>query len=89
MAFTIAVLGGAALVGGGIAEGINALTNKPKSLSDTALALPDQNKANKDAAAQVADQRAVLLNAGGVTDYTGGLGVLTGSDVTKTSLIGG
>jgi hypothetical protein len=51
--------------------------------------LPSASTANTTAAATVANQRAALLYAGGQTDYTGGLGVLTGSDVSKTSLIGG
>lgn len=52
------------------------------------LPAPSQATANQSAAALVADQRAALLTSGGVTDLTGGLGVLTGSDVNKTTLTG-
>lgn len=65
----------------GLSEGSKASLEQP--------ALPDASKASAAAATTVADQRAALLQAGGVTDYTGGLGVLTGSDVSKTTLIGG
>ena len=79
----------AGLVGGGIAEGIGALTSSPKSPSQTAPTTPSQSTANTTAAATVADQRATLLASGGVTDNTGGLGILTGADVKSSSLIGG
>lgn len=78
-----------ALLGAGIGEGISAATSAPKSPSSTAPKTPDASQASVTASTVVADQRAAMLNAGGVTDYTGGLGVLTGSDVTKTSLVGG
>lgn len=89
MAFTTSVLLGAALVGGGIAEGINALSFGSKNKGPEQVALPDENKAKADASATVADQRRTLLASGGQTDYTGGTGILTGSDTTKTTLLGG
>ena len=78
-----------ALLGGGLAEGVSALTSSPKSPSQTAPTTPSQSTANTTAAATVADQRATLLASGGQTDLTGGLGVLVGSDVKSSSLIGG
>ena len=77
-------LGG--VVEGGLALGSAASTKSP---SQTAPTTPSQSTANTTAAATVADQRATLLASGGVTDNTGGLGVLTGSDVKSSSLIGG
>lgn len=84
--FNVALAG---LAGAGIAEGISALTSHSKSPSSTSPTLPDQGTANKTAAATVADQRAAMLYSGGQTDMTGGLGVLTGEDISKTGLIGG
>jgi hypothetical protein len=78
-----------ALVGGALTEGVSALTSSPKSPSQTAPTTPSQSTANTTAAATVADQRATLLASGGVTDNTGGLGILTGADVKSSSLIGG
>ena len=80
-----------ALVGGALTEGISALTSSAstKSPSQTAPTTPSQSTANTTAAATVADQRATLLASGGVTDNTGGLGILTGSDIKSSSLIGG
>ena len=79
-----------ALAGAGVAEGVNALTSSnTKSHSPTAPSNPSQSTANQSAAATVADQRENLIKSGGITDYTGGLGVLTGSDVNKSSLVGG
>lgn len=54
----------------------------------TPVALPNQADASAKAAATIADQRAALLASGGQTDYTGGLGILTGSDISKNSLTG-
>jgi hypothetical protein len=81
------ILGG--VLAGGAVAGIEALTNQPKSPSQTAPTTPSQSTANTTAAATVADQRATLLASGGVTDNTGGLGILTGADVKSSSLIGG
>ena len=78
-----------AVLGAALTEGVMAMTSSPKSPSQTAPATPDQSKANTNAASTVADQRAAMLASGGQTDYTGGLGVLTGSDVSKSGLIGG
>ena len=80
-----------ALVGGALTEGVSALTSSAstKSPSQTAPTTPNQSTANTTAAATVADQRAALLASGGVTDNTGGLGILTGSDIKSSSLIGG
>ena len=79
----------AAVAGAALGEGIMALTSSPKSPSQTAPTTPSQSTANTTAAATVADQRATLLASGGVTDNTGGLGILTGSDIKSSSLIGG
>ena len=79
----------AAVAGAALGEGIEALTSSPKSPSQTAPTTPSQSTANTTAAATVADQRATLLASGGVTDNTGGLGILTGADVKSSSLIGG
>ena len=76
------------LIGGPLENMIGNSMN-PKSPSQTAPATPSQSTANTTAAATVADQRATLLASGGVTDNTGGLGILTGSDVKSSSLIGG
>ena len=84
----IASLTGGAFVGGAEA-GMKALFSPPKSPSQTAPTTPSQSTANTTAAATVADQRATLLASGGVTDNTGGLGILTGADVKSSSLIGG
>lgn len=78
-----------ALVGAGTFEGISALSSSPKTPSSTAPTTPSQATANTTAASTVADQRATLLASGGVTDQTGGLGILTGSDIKTNSLIGG
>ena len=80
-----------ALAVGAATEGIMALTSaaSTKSPSQTAPTTPSQSTANTTAAATVADQRATLLASGGVTDNTGGLGILTGSDIKSSSLIGG
>ena len=80
-----------ALAVGAATEGIMALTSSAstKSPSQTAPTTPSQSTSNTTAAATVADQRATLLASGGVTDNTGGLGILTGADVKSSSLIGG
>lgn len=87
MAFTAIdlVIGG--LVGFGASEVISGMTKTPSGPDKAAL--PDPTKASASASNTVANQRATLLAAGGQTDFTGGLGVLTGSDVSKTSLVGG
>lgn len=71
----------------GASELVKGLGDTPKA--PKAADLPNKDDANKDAAATIADQRKALLLSGGQTDYTGGLGALTGSDVSKTTLIGG
>lgn len=77
----------AGLAGAGIAEMIQGFSNSPDKPASADL--PDPNKAKADAGNTVANQRQILLASGGQTDYTGGLGILTGSDVSKTSLLGG
>jgi hypothetical protein len=81
------------LIGGGIGGPlINDITkafSPVKSPASTAPTAPSQAAANTSAAATVSDSRAAMLNAGGQTDMTGGLGILTGSDVKSSSLIGG
>lgn len=74
----------------GIIPGVIADNNKPpKSPSSTAPSLPNESTASTTASTTVASNRATLLASGGQTDETGGLGILTGSDVSTTSLIGG
>lgn len=68
---------------------LNQIGNAFDSKKPASADLPDPNKAKTDAASTVANQRQILLASGGQTDYTGGLGILTGSDVSKTSLLGG
>lgn len=75
------------LAGAGIAEGISSISKSPK-IPD-APATPSQGAANQTGASTVADQRAAMLYAGGTTDMTGGLGVLTGENLSHSSLIGG
>lgn len=87
MAFTTTALVVGAVAGLGITEIAQGMTKAPKAPDQPAL--PDQSKADASAANTVANQRQVLLSAGGQTDYTGGTGILTGSDVTKTTLLGG
>lgn len=73
--------------GVGIAEMIQGFGNAPDK--PDAPPSPDANKAKIDASNTVANQRQILLASGGQTDFTGGLGVLTGADVSKTTLVGG
>lgn len=61
----------------------------PKSPDSTAPALPSESAASQAASTSVSSNRAALLASGGQTDETGGLGLLTGSDVATTALIGG
>lgn len=64
-------------------------SSSPKSPADTAPALPSVSTASNTASTTVNNSRAALLASGGQTDETGGLGILTGSDVATSSLIGG
>lgn len=61
----------------------------PASPASTAPPVPNQSAASAAASTSVNTSRAALLASGGQTDETGGLGILTGSDVANTSLIGG
>lgn len=81
---TILAIAGA---GAGVGSIISGMGSTPKAPDQAAL--PDPNKAAVDAQATQANQRRILLTSGGQTDYTGGTGVLTGSDVSKTTLLGG
>jgi|GEM_PF-5157362 hypothetical protein len=76
-----------ALIGFGASEVMGGMGNK-KAKGPSQATLPSQANANTDASATVADQRAAMLYAGGQTDMTGGLGVLTGSDTSKSTLVG-
>lgn len=76
----------AVVLGLGAGELISGLQDSPDNPSQGTL--PDPNKAKADAQATQANQRKILLTSGGQTDYTGGTGVLTGSDVSKTTLLG-
>ncbi len=58
--------------------------NKP-----AAITLPDPSSAKDEAAATLKRQRQILLATGGQTDYTGGSGMLIGTDIGKTTLLGG
>lgn len=82
---TAVILGG--IVGAGAAELFQGFDKSPDQPNQPAL--PNQVDANKTGAANIASQRENLLRAGGQTDNTGGLGILTGSDVSKTTLVGG
>ncbi len=53
-----------------------------------ALPAPKPEDATAKAAAVVADQRAAMLASGGQTDFTGGLGLLVGSDINSKSGMG-
>lgn len=87
MAFTTTALLVGGLAAGGIGEVIQGISKSPKQPDQPAL--PNQTTADNTAASTVANQRQTLLAAGGQTDYTDGLGVLTGSDVSKSTLVGG
>lgn len=87
MGFTVGALVLGGLGGFGIAEAVSGVSKSPSGPDKAAL--PDTGAAEKSAAATVANQRQTLLAAGGQTDYTGGLGVLTGADVSKSTLLGG
>lgn len=87
MGFTAAVLALAGLAGAGVAETISGMSKAPSQ--PTQPTLPNSQTADNNSQATVANQRQILLAAGGQTDYTGGLGVLTGSDVSKSTLVGG
>lgn len=86
MAFTAIDLIIGAAVGFGVSEIAQGASKAPKSPDQPTL--PNTETAQKDAATTTNNQRHTLLAAGGQTDYTGGLGVLTGSDVSKSTLIG-
>lgn len=85
----VEVIVGSLLVGGAVGLGAEALSNKPKNPSETAPNTPTTTTANTTASNTVASSRAQLLATGGQTDETGGLGILTGSDISSSSLIGG
>ena len=74
-------------VGAGIGYEANSLMNPPKKPDQAAL--PNQADANKTANNTVSDQRTAMLKSGGITDYTGGMGLLIGSDVSTSTLVGG
>lgn len=88
MGFSIAVIGAAVLAGGGIAEGINALTSTPKSPSVTAPTAPTETAAANTATAAQTQARQQALMAGGQTNVTGGSGIILGSDVHSVTLVG-
>jgi len=75
-----------AIIGAGLAE---MTSSKAKSPSSTAPTTPTTADASTAASNTVASNRQAALLSGGNTDLTGGMGVLTGSDVSKTGLIGG
>jgi hypothetical protein len=70
----------------GITESIIASTDKPKSPSSPAA--PSTSTAAEAAKSAQLENRKTFLAAGGQTDFTGGLGILTGSDVGKSTLVG-
>lgn len=82
---------GIALAGAGIGAGAAQLFSGSQDSPNmpNPPALPDPNQASQDAAKKITNQREILLRSGGQTDYTGGTGVLTGTDVSKTTLLGG
>lgn len=89
MAFTLidAIIFGAA--GFGISQLSSGMSKSASNPTPAQATLPNQQTQTTAAATTVADQRAALLSSGGITDYTGGMGVLTGTDTSKTTLIGG
>lgn len=88
MAFTTTAVVAAVAVGFGASELIQGMNDTPDSPPAPGT-LPDANKAQVNAKNQLMDQRKTLLASGGQTDYTAGTGVLTGTDVSKTTLLGG
>lgn len=87
MGFTTAALVLGGLGGFGIAEAVQGMSKSPSAPAQAAL--PDSGTATDKANSKTSNTRQLLLASGGQTDYTGGLGVLTGSDVSKSTLVGG
>lgn len=87
MGFTIGTILTGGIAGGGIANVVSALMNQPEKPEQGQL--PTAADAKKIATTDQANQRRLLLAGGGNTDVTGGTGVLTGADVTKSTLLGG
>lgn len=79
-----------ALIGFGASEVISGISSSSKKTASgpSQATLPSQTTADQTGQATVANQRAAMLAAGGQTDYTGGLGFITGADTSKSSLIG-
>lgn len=75
-----------ALIGFGAAEFLT--SSGEKTRTPEPIALPNQKTAGQDASQAVNDQRKKALATGGLTDYTGGSGILFGSDVHSVSLVG-
>lgn len=75
-------------IGAGVAEGVNALTSQPKPPAAPATPAASQAAAQNTAEAAQLQARKTFLSAGGQTDYTGGLGILTGSDLKAATLTG-
>lgn len=82
----------AAIIGATAAFGATELVeglSKGSKASPEQAALPNQAAADQAGSTTVQNQRQLLLAAGGQTDYTDGLGSLTGADVSSKSLVGG
>ena len=75
-----------ALIGGGLAEGVNALTHTPKQPGLPSA--PDMGVAQDTATNAQTQQRQASLAAGGQTNVTGGSGIILGSDVNSVTLVG-
>lgn len=75
-----------ALAVSGIASEVVSLFNQPKAPGLPPVpSLSDSEKAAKDAQTQ---QRRAVLAAGGMTNVSGGTGIILGSDVSSVSLVG-
>lgn len=87
MAFLATIVIGAAGIGFGASQLMSGMDDIPSAPDP--VTPPDPMKAEQAAKAKLMDQRKILLATGGQTDYTSGTGVLTGTDVSKTTLLGG
>lgn len=85
MGVTTAIIAAGA-IGFGASQMFGAQDKKPELPAPPAL--PNQKNADQVAKEQTSAQRKMLLASGGMTDYTGGQGILGSGDTTKTTLLG-
>ena len=83
--FTAVFLG---LAGFAIGEMFSS-SSSSKNNSPAQAPLPSIQASSQTAQASQGQSRAAALAAGGLTDYTGGTGIVLGSDVKSACLIGG